>query len=115
MGTNSKGKPDKNIIYGDINKDGVLDRIPPQSFANNVLTIKEGPKAPHLAWQLEVNDGTLKYTLKPIGSRILQMKVFFALLCIPAIFGSLAAMAFKRFYYQVRNASYHVDIVLMKS
>lgn len=101
VGVGEKGKPDRNMIYGDINQDGVLDRIAPQSFATNVITIKEGPKAPYLSWQLEVNDGTLAYNLKPIGSRKVQIIIFFSLLCVPVISGVLAAMAFRSLYYRV--------------
>ncbi|KAL3420474.1 alpha-1,3-glucan synthase-like protein [Phlyctema vagabunda] len=101
LGLDKKGKPDRNVVFGDHNKDGVLDRIPPESFATNVIKIKDGPKAPYLAWQLEINDGTLRYDLKPIGSRSFQMRVFFTLLFMPAVLAIFAAFTFKRMFYQI--------------
>jgi alpha-1,3-glucan synthase len=101
VGIDANGKPDRNIIYGDINKDGVLDRMSPQSFAVNVLTVEDGPSSPYLSWQLEVNDGTLRYEFKPIGSRMFQKIVFFSLICLPVMCGGMVALTFRRLAYQV--------------
>lgn len=104
------GKPDHNVVYGDINKDGVLDRIPPYSFAVNVLNVTDSPESPYLAWELEVNDGTLRYNFKPIGRRNIQVVAFLSFLLLPLFGGAAAVLAFYRNYYRVsqNTPSYYV-------
>ena len=100
-GVNPDGKPDQSFVYGDIDGDSVLDRLPPSSLASNTMNITEGPLAPYLSWRIVVNEGSRRFTLLPIGSRHLQMMMFVLLALIPPITGIIAVLIFKRSFYQV--------------
>ncbi|KAG6879976.1 hypothetical protein C0992_008569 [Termitomyces sp. T32_za158] len=50
--------------YGDMDGDGVLDRLPPNTMAPNYLNMSAPPR-PHLAWALLVNDSSMTWTLEP--------------------------------------------------
>ena len=52
--------------YGDVDNDGVLDRLPPNTAAPNYLNMS-APPHPHLAWALIVDDAKLTWTLEPRG------------------------------------------------
>jgi alpha-1,3-glucan synthase len=100
-GVNPDGKPDQSFVYGDIDGDSILDRLPPSSLASNTVNITEGPAAPYLAWRIIVNEGSRRFFLLPIGSRQLQMLMFALLWAIPPITGIIAVLIFKRSFYQV--------------
>jgi len=100
-GINPDGKPDQSYVYGDVDGDMVLDRLPPSSLASNTVNITEGPKAPYLSWRIVINEGSRRFMLLPRGSRHLQMTLFALLWVIPPVTALLAVFIFKRSFYQV--------------
>ena len=100
-GINADGQPDQSFVYGDVDGDQVLDRLPPSSLANNFINVTLGPEAPYLSWQIVISDGLGRYTLLPMGSRHLQLIMFAMLWVIPLITGILAVVIFKGSFYQV--------------
>ena len=102
-GVNPDGKPDQSYVYGDVDGDSVLDRLPPSSLASNTMNITEGPKAPYLSWQIVINDGSRRFVLFPRGSRHLQMTLFALLWVIPPVTAIIAVLIFKQSFYQVRS------------
>lgn len=84
-GMNPDGSPDKSMAYGDIDHDGVLDWLHPDSLSSNVINITSGPSWPHSAWKLVVDDGTYKYTVEPTGSAWHHLVVAALLAVIPLI------------------------------
>ena len=71
-------------IYS-VDNDTVLDLLSPVSLLKNVVWITEDPPAPHLAYRIKVNDGNLKYTLIPTGSRTVQIIIFTFLAAVPLL------------------------------
>ena len=101
-GINPDGKPDQSRIYGDIDGDYVLDRIPPHSLIDNVINITEPPPSPFLAWQLAINDADYRLQLIPIGSRWNQLILFILLCLVPVLAGAAAVWAFVKSFYGVK-------------
>lgn len=102
-GINPDGQPDQTFVYGDIDGDSVLDRLPPSSLASNTINISDGPLAPYLSWQIVINDGSRRFILLPRGSRWLQMAMMVLLGSIPPITAVIAVIVFKRSFYQVSH------------
>ncbi|RDW80976.1 hypothetical protein BP5796_05674 [Coleophoma crateriformis] len=101
-GMNPDGQPDKSAAYGDVDRDGVLDWLSPDSLANNVINISAAPAHGYLAYKLVVNDGTWGYTLVPYGSSLAQMIVLVLLCLIPIITALLGVWAFRASFYKVK-------------
>jgi alpha-1,3-glucan synthase len=102
-GINPDGQPDQSYVYGDVDGDSVLDRLPPSSLASNTLNITLGPTAPYISWQINVMEGSRRFTLLPMGSRHLQMLLLALLWVIPPVTAILSVVAFKRTFYQVSS------------
>ena len=100
-GVNPDGQPDQSYVYGDVDGDSVLDRLPPTSLASNTMNITEGPLAPYLSWQIVVNDGSRRFILLPRGSRHLQVIMLALLWLIPLITAIVAVAIFKQSFYRV--------------
>ncbi|OGM41244.1 hypothetical protein ABOM_010113 [Aspergillus bombycis] len=101
-GMNPDGQPDQSYVFGDIDDDGVLDRMPPSSLSSTVVNITDIPPSPYLAWNLGVDDGTLRVHLLPTGSRTIQMAVYFLLWFVPLITAIACVYAFVKSFYQVK-------------
>jgi alpha-1,3-glucan synthase len=101
-GINPDGQPDVTRVFGDIDGDGVLDRIPPQSLLKNVVNLTDSPPSPYLAYRLELNDANLRYTLVPVGSRWMQLALYMLLGIIPILTASGAAFVFVKSFYQIK-------------
>ncbi|KAL8766393.1 MAG: hypothetical protein Q9209_006827 [Squamulea sp. 1 TL-2023] len=101
-GINPDGQPDQTGVYGDINGDSVLDRLPPSALSSVVLNITIDPPSPYLAWEFSLNDGTYRFNFLPVGSRWRQMALYFLLWFIPVITGAAGVWAFMKSFYQVK-------------
>ncbi|KAF2661570.1 glycosyltransferase family 5 protein [Lophiostoma macrostomum CBS 122681] len=101
-GINPDGQPDQTFVYGDIDADFVLDRLPPSSLVQNVVKIAQTPPHPHLAYRFALNDGTLRYELIPEGNQWVQLALYLLLWLVPAISGTLVVLGFKGSFYKVK-------------
>lgn len=101
-GINPDGQPDQSFIYGDIDSDGVVERLPPSSLVETTINITEAPAKPHLAYRLVLQDSTLKYGLIPTGNMYLQLALYILLWIVPLIAGIAAVEAFKRSFYKIK-------------
>lgn len=101
-GMNPNGLPDKTMEFGDVDGDGVLDWLHPDTLADNVINITSGPGMPHIGWKLLVNDGNYNYRLVPTGSGRYQLALSVLLALVPLLTSCLAIWAFKSSYYQVK-------------
>jgi len=101
-GMNPDGQPDQTGVLGDIDVDGVLDRLPPSSLSSVTVNITDHPPIPYLAWQFVLDDGTYRFQLFPIGNMYQQMTLYFLLWMIPVLTGALGIWAFMKSFYQVK-------------
>ncbi|KAG8157720.1 hypothetical protein KVR01_012382 [Diaporthe batatas] len=101
-GMNPDKKPDQSFVYGDIDSDGVLDRLPPSSLVESNINISKAPARPYLAYRMVVQDSTLKYGLIPAGNMWQQLVLYILLWIVPVILGFAAVQAFKRSFYKIK-------------
>jgi alpha-1,3-glucan synthase len=97
-GINPDGNPDNTGIYGDLDKDGVLDRLPPSALVPATISLNSTPPAPFLSWKLSINDGTLQYKAVPSGNRWHQLVVFILLWTICLLTGALGIWGYLQSY-----------------
>lgn len=64
--------------YGDVDKDGVLDRLPPNAQDYNVVVLPLPPFG-YTGWKVTVNDFTHRYYLSPQGSMTVATVYFVVL------------------------------------
>ncbi|RDW75231.1 glycosyltransferase family 5 protein [Coleophoma cylindrospora] len=102
-GVNPDKSPDQTLVFGDVDGDGILDRVPPVTLLENNISLATPPKMPYLSYRLTMNDKTLGYTIEPIGSAWKQLALFLLMLIIPPITGAMAVFFFKKSFYGVKH------------
>lgn len=101
-GMNPDGQPDQSFVFGDVDGDGVLDRMPPSALTESDVNVTAAPPRPHLAYRLVIQDSTLQYGLVPVGNMYLQLLLWVLLWVVPVLSGVAAVQAFKRSFYKIK-------------
>ncbi|KAF4539253.1 Alpha-glucan synthase [Lasiodiplodia theobromae] len=101
-GMNPDGKPDQSFIYGDIDGDGVLDRLPPSSLTSNTVNISSLPSSPYTAYRLAVSYDGKSLTLQPTGHMGYQLTLFILLWVIPVLTAAAVIWLYMKSFYQVK-------------
>lgn len=101
-GMNPDGQPDQSFVFGDVDGDGVLDRMPPSSLTETDVNITSAPAKPHLAYRLVIQDSTLKYGIVPVGNMWLQLILYILLWIVPVLSGVAVVETFKRSFYKIK-------------
>lgn len=101
-GMNPDGFPDKSMTFGDVDGDHVLDWVPPDSLAKNVLDFPRSASKQHLGYRLIVNDGNYSYRFRPVGNTWVQVVLAILLALVPLVIAVLCCVAFTRFFYKVK-------------
>lgn len=101
-GMNPDGQSDASFIYGDIDGDGILDRLAPSSLSTNVFNMTKAPTWPALSYRIVIDDATWSIKAVPTGSAYLQIFLFWLLALIPLVTAGLAGWVYMRGFYQVK-------------
>ena len=101
-GINPDGQPDQTAVYGDIDGDFVLDRIPLKSLMTNAINITGSPPSPYLAYEIALNDGEMRFALNPVGNRWSQIVLYILLWMVPILTGFFGVWLFMKSFYQVK-------------
>nr|KAK5444405.1 hypothetical protein LTR18_004109 [Exophiala xenobiotica] len=101
-GMNPDGQPDQTFVYGDIDNDTVIDRLPPDSLTQAVVNMSVLPPPPFLAYRMELNDGDYRFRLIPAGSRLSQIILFALLWVIPVMTGVVSIWTYMGAFYGVK-------------
>jgi len=101
-GMNPDGQPDKSAAYGDVDRDGVLDWVWPNSLANNFVNISAMPTNGKLGYRMVVNDGNMSYTLVPHGSSMVQLVVLILLVVVPFATAIIGVKLFIGAFYKIK-------------
>ncbi|TDZ36175.1 Cell wall alpha-1,3-glucan synthase ags1 [Colletotrichum spinosum] len=101
-GMNPDKMPDQSFIYGDVDGDSVVERLPPSSLFENAVNITAAPPKPFLAYRVSFNDATFQYRLVPQGNMWIQFLLWLLLFVLPVVGGLAAVQAFKRSFYKVK-------------
>lgn len=101
-GMDADGQPDETFVYGDVDGDMVLDRLPPSSLSDLQINFTSPPPSPYLAYTFSLNDGTFRYVLVPVGNRWQQLALFVLFALVPVITGFLAIWIYMKGFYAVK-------------
>ncbi|KAL2146355.1 hypothetical protein VTI28DRAFT_4380 [Corynascus sepedonium] len=101
-GINPDNQPDVTAIFGDIDGDEIVDRLPPSSLAQNVVNITQPPRMPALAYKLVFYDSTFRFKYEPTGHIGVQILAFILLAVLPLLLAVLAGWIYMRSFYQVK-------------
>jgi alpha-1,3-glucan synthase len=101
-GMNPDGQPDQTFVYGDIDNDTVLDRLPPDSLTTVNFNLSSSPASPFLAYQMKLNDGTFRFHLVPVGSRLNQIILFALFWVVPIMTGVVSICTYMGAFYGVK-------------
>ena len=101
-GMNPDGQPDHTGVFGDVDNDFVLDRMPPNTLAEVAINVTEPPPSPYLAYQLSLDDGNYRFDLVPVGNRWQQLALYVLLWLLPVFTGALGAWVFMQSFYGVK-------------
>jgi len=101
-GMNPDQKPDSGFVYGDVDGDGVVDRMPPSSLALNVLNASGPPPMPALSYKLIFDDRTLTFIKEPQGNMWVQILLFILLAVLPIVGGLVSVWIFMGSFYKVK-------------
>ncbi|KAH6637311.1 glycosyltransferase family 5 protein [Chaetomium tenue] len=101
-GINPDNQPDVGAIFGDIDNDGIVDRLPPSSLAKNVINITKPPPMPALAYKLVYYDDKFRFEYLPTGHIGIQILLFILLAVLPLLLAILAGWVYMRSFYQVK-------------
>lgn len=88
-------------FYGDADGDGIIDRLPPNALQANYLNVSI-PPAPHLSWNILVNEFTGQWSVEPIGHENVTTIAFALLAVIPVLTALLAAAIFRYSFYSIK-------------
>ncbi|KAG9244410.1 glycoside hydrolase family 13 protein [Calycina marina] len=102
-GINPDKQSDESMVLGDIDGDGILDRIPPITLLQNNVSIEYSPSMPYLSWRISLDDSTLGYTIVPSGSAWHQILMFVLMAIIPPLTGIVAIILFRKYFYGVKH------------
>ncbi|CAK5276043.1 unnamed protein product [Mycena citricolor] len=94
-------------FYGDVDGDGVLDRLPPNALSPNYINMSAPPK-PYVAWALIVNDADLSWRLEPRGQSAVGALLYSFLLAIPLLTGTAAVVIFMQTFYRIKHNQFGV-------
>ncbi|KAH8750212.1 glycosyl transferase group 1 [Diaporthe sp. PMI_573] len=101
-GVNPDGKPDQTYILGDVDNDGIADRLAPTALTPNFFNITSPPPGSALSYKLRFNDNTLKFVMEPQGNWWLQIILFILLAVLPVLGGLVAIWTFMGSFYKVK-------------
>lgn len=101
-GINPDGKPDQSFVFGDIDGDSILDRLPPSSLAEISINITSEPPKPHLGWKIILDDGTMRFRVVPSGNMWPQLALYILLWIVPVLTAILAVWAYMQSFYDIK-------------
>ncbi|KAK2600447.1 hypothetical protein N8I77_009977 [Diaporthe amygdali] len=101
-GMNPDGQPDQTYILGDVDNDGIADRLAPTALTPNFFNISSNPPGSALSYKLRFDDNTLKFVVEPQGNWWLQIILFILLAVLPIVGGLFAIWTFMGSFYKVK-------------
>ena len=88
------------LVLGDVDLDGVLDRLPPNTLFSNFLNLS-APPYPHAAYHILVDESSMHWFAKPVGSAAVSLALFLLLALLPIATGLLSVYLFRRRFHAI--------------
>lgn len=101
-GINPDGQPDATYVLGDVDNDGVADRLPPNAVQLNVFNATDPPPGNALSYKLRFDDATLKFDMVPQGNWWIQLLLFILLATVPVVTALAVVWIFMGSFYKVK-------------
>ena len=79
------------------------------SLVTNMINITEPPPAPFLAYRIELDDGSFRYQLVPVGSRWIQLVLYLLLGLVPLLTAVFVTVTYMNSFYQIKFNQYGVS------
>lgn len=89
------------MSYGDVDGDGVLDRLPPDTLAAVIVNVSK-PSQSYIGHRIKVNDGNLRYYVSPVGHSWIQVVLGILIAVVPLLTGILGVYIFTAAFYKVK-------------
>ncbi|KAJ5999260.1 hypothetical protein N7451_007070 [Penicillium sp. IBT 35674x] len=102
-GINPDKKLDQTFLLGDTLNSSLLNRLQPDSLSvgDNIVNITGFPPVPYMAYQMELNDGNMRFELVPVGQRLHQQILYLLLWVIPVLTGALSIWIYMGAFYHI--------------
>ncbi|EEB07932.1 alpha-1,3-glucan synthase Mok12 [Schizosaccharomyces japonicus yFS275] len=101
-GMNPDGNADQGWVYGDLDNDTIIDRVPPgTSRISNFIRLMSSPPKPYLSYKLILDDQTRRWTYEPKGSWSVQIAVLVLILVCPLIAAIFSTMFYNGAFSRV--------------
>lgn len=93
------------VVYGDVDGDGALDVLPPNTQALNYLNLSH-PASPFLGWRITVDQLNMTWSAYPIGNESVGIMLFFLFAIIPLSTAIFACWVFRKAFYSIKFNQY---------
>ncbi|KAJ5652602.1 hypothetical protein N7507_010028 [Penicillium longicatenatum] len=102
-GINPDKKLDQTFLLGNTLNSSRLNRLQPDSLSvgDNVVDFSEFPPAPYMAYQMELNDGNMRFELVSVGQRLHQQIMYLLLWILPVVTGALSVWIYMGAFYHI--------------
>lgn len=101
-GMNPDGQPDQSFVYGDVDDDGVLDRMLPGALAQTVINITTRPAAGYLNYAVRVDESNMRFEIIPVGSQLVQILVYALLWALPIVAAAVGIWIYMGAFYKIK-------------
>jgi alpha-1,3-glucan synthase len=91
---------DNVYMFGEVDHDGVLDRLPPAAQDRNHLHIPVPPSS-YTAWLLVVDDRKMTWNIYPTGSELFSMIYVISLGIVPLVSAIASVFVFQWLFYPI--------------
>lgn len=89
------------LYYGDVDGDGALDLLPPNTQSLNYLNLSQ-PASPYLGWLITVNQMDMTWGVLPIGNESVGILLFWLFTIIPPATALFACWVFRQAFYRIK-------------
>lgn len=116
-GMNPDNNADQGWVYGDLDNDTIIDRVPPgSSRISNFIRFLDPPPKPYLSYKMYLNDFTRQLHYIPKGSWTVQIVAIVLLILLPPLFGIFSVALYSGAFSRVTifNGSHNRGIKVAK-
>ena len=100
-GVNADGEQDLSFVYGDVDRNNVLDRWIPSMLSKVAIPFDRPPPYPYLAYEFALPRDFYRYELRPKGNRWHQILLMLIFLLVPPTSGIIGLRVYRTRYCRI--------------
>jgi len=100
-GVNADGEQDLSFVYGDVDRNNVLDRWIPSMLSKVAIPFDRPPPYPYLACEFALPRDFYRYELRPKGNRWHQILLMLIFLLVPPTSGIIGLRVYRTRYCRI--------------